>query len=264
MFSHRSNGAPTHRARVDALSQAHAPAAQFGSRAPTVEGPIVRLRALLQRALLFPVMRFYLELQVRGLERLGDASQPVIFYYNYQGPYAPILLLRALPANRRRRLALAVDARLWQGTSRIQGTLGFLFAAAYPFSKSAAGLRASLSATLAHLDGGWSVAIAPEGQPEPGGRLLPFLDGAGFLAVRARVPLVPIRIHGFNDIFPQANRVPDALRFPYLPDKRGGRATLSFGSPFVLDAGIKRHDATERLRQAWLELDLLESGSIAG
>jgi 1-acyl-sn-glycerol-3-phosphate acyltransferase len=195
----------------------------------------------------------FVDLEVRGAHHLAAVERPAIYYYNYQGPYAPLLLLPALPAARRARLALAVDARLWRGRERWQGLLAALFGGGFPLDRAAPNPRATLRTAAGLLDAGWSIAYSPEGRPEPGGRLLPFQGGAGFLAVRLGAPVVPVRVDGYHLIFPNQNSAPDALRFPYLPVRRG-RVRLTFGAPLEFPAGTPHRAATERMHAALVGL----------
>jgi 1-acyl-sn-glycerol-3-phosphate acyltransferase len=52
------------------------------------------------------------------------------------------------------------------------------------------------------LRSGLSVFVFPEGGRTPDGQMQPFLNGAGFLAIRAQVPLVPIALIGVYDLLP--------------------------------------------------------------
>jgi 1-acyl-sn-glycerol-3-phosphate acyltransferase len=197
-----------------------------------------------------PLLRYFLTLEVKGLAHVERLDEPAIYFYNYQGPYAPLLLLRALPERKRNRLAVSVNAYLWRGARRWQGYLASLTIAALPLNRDVANPRASLRQLGNMLAHGWSVAIPPEGEPERGGELRPFLGGAGFLAVRLGVPAVPTRIEGYHLIFPNENREPEMQRFPFLPDKRGGRVRLSFGPPLRFPPGTHHRAATEQMRSA--------------
>jgi 1-acyl-sn-glycerol-3-phosphate acyltransferase len=58
------------------------------------------------------------------------------------------------------------------------------------------------------LKAGESLAIFPEGTFSPDFGLLPFRDGAFFLAAKARVPIVPVVIEGARKILPEGRFLP--------------------------------------------------------
>ncbi|MBI2320911.1 MAG: 1-acyl-sn-glycerol-3-phosphate acyltransferase [Chloroflexi bacterium] len=184
-----------------------------------------------------------MRIEVVHPERAANLPLPSILIFNYQGPYAPLLMLRALPPRIRSRVAIAADARLWEGKDRWQGVLVALAGQAFPFVKSGGAVRPTLEELGRWLDDGYAVVMSPEGNPERDGELLPFLGGTGLMAVEMRVPVVPFRLEGYHRLFP-----PDPP-FPYLPDKQG-HVRLIVGEPVAFPASISYHQATERARQA--------------
>ena len=92
---------------------------------------------------------------------------------------------------------------------------------------------------------GYSVLIFPEGGRTREDRMRPFKPGAGYIAIRAGAPIVPMAIVGTRDILP-----PNSLHL------RPGRAELRVGKPLATD-GLEQRDAKElmvQLRNAILEL----------
>jgi long-chain acyl-CoA synthetase len=220
--------------------------------APRVRWPRVAWARLLGRGLLWITFRLqdrWMEMEVVHPERIAEIPFPSILIFNYQGPYVPIATLRALPPHLRSRVAVAADARIFQGRDRWQGWLAALIAQAFPFVKSGGAVRAGLEELARWLDDGYAVIVSPEGNPEEGGQLLPFLPGTGLVAVEMQVPVVPIRVDGYHLLFPGRD-----LPFPYFPNRRG-RFRLIIGRPVRLPRGLSPHQATERLRQALIETD---------
>jgi 1-acyl-sn-glycerol-3-phosphate acyltransferase len=68
----------------------------------------------------------------------------------------------------------------------------------------------SFAAGVRTLRDGLSVFVFPEGGRTPDGNLKTFLNGAAFLAIRAKVPLVPIALIGVRELLP----IPHT---PFLP-----------------------------------------------
>ncbi len=72
------------------------------------------------------------------------------------------------------------------------------------------------------------VAIFPEGHRSDHGPLIPAHPGAGYVALRSGVPIVPVAISGTRQIF-------KGLRYgPFRPT-----VTIRYGKPFTLGAGGK-------------------------
>jgi len=204
---------------------------------------------VLRRLLLWFVFRVqdrWMRLEVVYPERGESLPLPSILIFNYEGPYVPLAILRALPPGVRSRVAMGADARLWEGRDRWQGLLAALAAQAFPFVKSGGAVRRSLDELGRWLDDGYAVIMSPEGDPELGKGLLPFQPGTGLMAVEMQVPIVPVRVEGYGSLFPTEPQ------FPYLPDKRG-RARLIIGEPITFPKTMDYQEATERARQALIE-----------
>lgn len=187
-----------------------------------------------------------MRLEVVHPERAAEVPLPAILIFNYQGPYAALVVLRALPPPIRSRVAIAADARLWRGRERWQGLLGALAVQAFPFVKSGGAVRPSLEEFGRWLDDGYAVIMSPEGDPEIDGEILPFLGGTGLMAVEMRVPVVPFRLEGYHRLFPRDPQ------FPYLPHRRG-RVRLIVGEPLTFPKTTSYQEATDRARRALIE-----------
>lgn len=204
---------------------------------------------LLRRLLLWIAFRIqdrWMRIEVVHPERAANLPRPSILIFNYQGPYAPLLMLRALPPRIRSWVAIAADARLWEGKDRWQGLLVALAGQAFPFVKSGGAVRPSLEELGRWLDDGYAVIMSPEGNPERDGELRPFLGGTGLMAVEMGVPVVPFKLEGYHRLFP-----PDPP-FPYLPDKKG-QVRLIIGEPVTFPKTMSYQEATERARRALIE-----------
>ena len=65
---------------------------------------------------------------------------------------------------------------------------------------------------LARIKNGIGVVIFPEGTRSENGELLPGKPGAGLLAIKAGVPILPIRSFGFEEVLPRSNRLGGGAR----------------------------------------------------
>lgn len=195
------------------------------------------------------VHSLWLRLEVVHAERAARLPLPSLIIFNYSAPYAPLVVLRAIPRPLRHRIVAAADADAWSPRRRWQGRLIAFAVGAFPFSKSGGpGIRSSLAAVLAHLAAGRGVLISPEGGPAMSEEVGPFLEGIGLLAMRAGVPIAPFRLIGYSGLYP--GRDPG---FPWLPSRRG-RVRLIVGEPVHIPPGTSRHDATDLARRAVLGL----------
>ena len=67
-------------------------------------------------------------------------------------------------------------------------------------------IRMMLDECQRALEGGISVMMFPEGTRSKDGNLLPFKDGAFHLAIRAKVPVLPIAIAGTREMRPKGSK----------------------------------------------------------
>jgi long-chain acyl-CoA synthetase len=198
--------------------------------------------------MIFRVEDLWLQMELVHPERAANLPVPSLLIFNYQGPYVPLFILRALPARVRARVAIATDARLWRGRDRWIGMLGGLAVQAFPFEKSGGAVGASLEELGRWLDDGYAVIVSPEGDPEPDGKVLPFLGGTGLMAVSMQVPVVPFKVQEYWRLFPGLKEI----RFPYFPMRRGA-FRLVIGEPLTFPKTMPYQEATRIARQALIE-----------
>jgi long-chain acyl-CoA synthetase len=91
----------------------------------------------------------------------------------------------------------------------------------FPLPKRS-GFRRSFAFAGESVDRGYSVLVFPEGRRSPDGRLQPFMAGAGVLALKLGVPVVPVHLGGLG-------RMKQEDRYFASP----GEVTLTVGEPVV-------------------------------
>ncbi len=103
----------------------------------------------------------------------------------------------------------------------------------------------SLGAGVRALRAGMPLFVFPEGGRTPTGALQPFLSGAAYLAIRAKVPLIPIALSGVYDLLPIHTR-------HFYPCQ----LTLTIGEPISTEGLTIRQadELTARLRSTIDEL----------
>jgi long-chain acyl-CoA synthetase len=148
---------------------------------------------------------------VRDKEELPDA--PVLVIANHVTAYDGALILYALPAKLRRRVAAAMSGEMLDDMRRARNqantVANFCGPAAYwlltalfnvfPLPR-ARGFRRSFAHAGEAMDRGYSVLIFPEGTRSRDGRMHAFRPGIGLLAAQSRVPIVPIALAGLGEI----------------------------------------------------------------
>lgn len=143
------------------------------------------------------VMKGWFRITVVNRERLLD--RPGVYAFNHLSWMDPMLLVASLPKNPRLYFygPKQVDLRRG-GRNRFMWWTGLPI----PFSPTKEDLRVSLRRSQAVFDSGGVLCIAPEGTIHVHeGDLLPFEEGAAYIALRAGVPIVPVAITGVSAAF---------------------------------------------------------------
>ena len=203
--------------------------------------PLAQLARRIMQAPLFAGLDRLAPATIEGRTVLDDLTGPVIFAANHTSHLDSPVLLRALPASWRQRVAVAAAAdyfftRPWRGRGAA------LLFNAFPFARSS-GMRAALDQCAALLAGGWSLLLYPEGTRSPSGALGPFRPGVGLLAARQGVPVVPIHLAGLHAVLPKGGR-----------RLRPGPVRVRFGAPLLFASGTRAQAATATIEAAVRDL----------
>lgn len=163
--------------------------------------PVRLARAMVLDNLARPAARLVAPTTVRGIEHLRHLEGPVVFVANHASHLDTPLLLIALPARFRHRAVVGAAAdyffdRPWKAA------LWSLTLAAIPIERSRVNRRSAEVATEL-LGEGWNLVLFPEGGRSPDGWAQEFRGGAGYLALRAGAPVVPVYLHGTRHVLPK-------------------------------------------------------------
>lgn len=207
--------------------------------------PIRRaVRTWLSRVASWLIARAYLRLRLEGRDRLPLG--PAIYCFNHLNWADPFVLMATLPM--RPRLAffgpkeedMSIGGRnrlmTWTGTT-------------IPYRPGKNDLLNATRRVHAVLAAGGVVAIAGEGRIQPfESRVVPLNEGAAYFALRERVPLVPIAVHGTSWLgFGRLVRVSVGIPLqPEGPARRGEVDALTAGCRTALLALVR--DEPERPR----------------
>ena len=136
------------------------------------------------------------KVRVEGIEQLNGKG-PYIFMSNHQGYYDIFTLLSHLPYQFK-----------WLAKKELFSVpiLGWTMAAVGYVSIDRGGTRDTVRAmdeAARKIREGMSVVIFPEGSRSPDGLIQPFKKGGFTLAIKSKVPIVPIAISGSREIMPK-------------------------------------------------------------
>jgi len=136
------------------------------------------------------------KVKIEGMENLNGKG-PYVFMSNHQGSYDIFALLGHLPYQFK-----------WLAKKELFSIpfFGWTMAAAGYISIDREGTRETVEAmnvAAQKIRDGMSVVIFPEGSRSPDGSIQPFKKGGFTLAVKSKVPVVPIAISGSRDIMPK-------------------------------------------------------------
>jgi 1-acyl-sn-glycerol-3-phosphate acyltransferase len=136
------------------------------------------------------------KVKIEGMEHLNGKG-PYIFMSNHQGSYDIFALLGHLPYQFK-----------WLAKKELFSIpfFGWTMAAVGYIRIDRGGTRDTVEAmneAAQKIRDGMSVVIFPEGSRSPDGLIQPFKKGGFTLAIKSKVPIVPISISGSRDIMPK-------------------------------------------------------------
>ena len=209
------------------------------------------VRTKLQETIMFPLFNIPLKVKVAHPENLLYLKTPQLFIFNHVGPHDIVSILRILPTEVRKKLAIAATSQIWHDPI-YERAFAEIFANAFPFVKAEihSAMRGNFDRVGQLLDMGYNIMISPEGNYTHTGELLPFHTGAGFIAVEMGVPVVPFKINGYYELW---GDTPERKLNFYWP-KHPGNVEVIVGEPITFEKGTSYEEATETLRQSLLNL----------
>ncbi len=194
-------------------------------------------REAVQKGALEPLFRSQVRTHVEGLDVLTKLDGPVIFVANHASHLDTPLILLSLPAEWRRRTAVAAAADYFFDTwwRAVGSSIAFN---TFPIERRGGTMATTPGEVLAD---GWSLVIFPEGTRSPDGFVGKFQYGAAYLATRHQVPVIPIAHRGTYAAMPRGQGWPSRGR---------RRLTVRFGEPLQPGADESPRDFAPRIRDA--------------
>ena len=179
---------------------------------------------------LLPLARIFAHIRKQGLEHLRDLQPPVIFASNHQSYLDVPVIMSALPARWRYRVAPAMRKEFFADhfhgrsfTNSLNYYLSSLFFNAFPIPQHEPGALSTLRYMGDLANAGWCVLIFPEGKMTGRGEIAPFQPGVAMIASKLQIPVVPVRIEGLDHVLHRTWKM-----------ARMGRVRLAFGQPLHL------------------------------
>jgi len=198
--------------------------------------PVRALRRVSLPTWILPLARLFVKLDVQGLEHLAGIRTPVIFAANHQSHFDGPMILQALPARWRYRVAPAMAKEFFTAHfhpagftagARLTNGLNYYLAAAFfntfPLPQRETGTRQTLRYIGELIGQGYSILIFPEGRRTDKGEISRFQPGVAMIAARLDVPVVPVRIEGLDRVLHHTWKAPSR-----------GPARIAFGPPMLL------------------------------
>lgn len=203
------------------------------------------IRPVLQ-IIAFVYLRCSMRVEVQGAHHLDDLQEPVIFMPNHVSYWDSLLVAWALPWHIRRRLSFAgaedVVFQEWKVVSWLLQLAFNVFS--LPRTEQGA-VRKGLENLGDMLDDGYHVVLFPEGKISLDGELQQLKQGAGLVATQMGTSVVPIRIHGIQQL----------LVTPFsLWVKRRGTVRVVIGKPIKATAKTPVAQATQEITMALEDL----------
>ena len=163
-----------------------------------------------------PLVLFFLPVELRGTENLKEGEGPYLLCANHSNLWDPVLFVLSMPQ------AFNVRIMAKKQLFSIPVLGGFLRAiGVFPVDRGHSDIGAVKTA-IQSLRDGWNLFLFPEGTrvKDPGHAEVK--SGAGMMAIRAGVKLVPVFIGTKKRLF---RRTPIILGAPFAPEYTGRKGT---------------------------------------
>jgi long-chain acyl-CoA synthetase len=207
--------------------------------------PVRLFRGTFQRCIAIPLFRNRLPLTITGIEYLEGIDPPVLFAANHASDLDTPAVFTAIPTIWRKRIAPAMRADYF-GLSwkfRLQFLAARILYNAFPLPQEMTGTRRAFEYTAELVRLGYCPLVFPEGRRTRDGRLQNFRPGIGMIAVRLRIPVVPIYIGGMFQVYSREDSWP-----------KTGPVRVSIGKPMRFPANARIEDATQAIRDVIVKL----------
>ncbi|MGA3127043.1 MAG: AMP-binding protein [Candidatus Korobacteraceae bacterium] len=175
--------------------------------------PVQAMRVLFQEAVMRPLIWLLAAPSVSHVGELQGSDRPLLVIANHVTAFDAPLILYALPAPMRRRVAIAMAGEMledWRHARNQDNWLLNLLAPieywlvtplfnVFPLPRGA-GFRRSFAHAGEAMDRGYHVLVFPEGRQSIDGTLQPFRAGIALLARESKACILPVALKGLGEL----------------------------------------------------------------
>ena len=182
----------------------------------------------------------FTEVEVTGRSNLGQVKGPAIYVANHTSHLDTILTQSALPAKIADDLFYGAAQDRWfvKGSKKKERNPLYQSFVLGTFPILRGGGLGALSYASELLEAGHNIFLFPEGTRAMNGELGEFKHGATILALRHRVPIVPLYLGGLGEIRPKGSR-----------EAQPGKVSMDILEPLTFESGTDVESATRRLQE---------------
>jgi long-chain acyl-CoA synthetase len=204
--------------------------------------PIVFVREMARKFILFNIQRLFItKITTSGYDNLKEVRGRAIFIFNHTGHDDAAIIIKILP--KRLRLKQFALGNSKDHKNIIYSAVIYLFGNAFPIDKFGGPVKNALEFAADLLEEGWNLVVAPEGKISRSGKLQPFKSGVAMLAIETATPVIPIKIEGYEKIFPETDA-------KYWFPKGRGEVKVIIGKPIFFKNKLSYIEATQIMEKS--------------
>jgi len=171
------------------------------------------MRVVFQEAVMRPLVWLLAAPAISHRGPLLSSEQPLLLIANHVTAFDAPLILYALAAPMRRRVAIAMSGEMLEDWRHARNQGNWLFNLLAPFAyclvtalfnvfplPRGAGFRRSFAHAGEAMDRGFHVLVFPEGHRSDDGVLQPFRSGIGLLARESEASVLPVALQGLGEL----------------------------------------------------------------
>lgn len=161
--------------------------------------------------------RLFLRLRYLGRNHI-PAEGAYLLVANHQSMVDGLWIMGGIPSKQLPRFSAIGGSDLEQSYG-LTGRILFRVGKVIPIDRHGNPLRGLLLAKKA-IEKGTIVMIHPEGTRSPDGRMGEMKNGAAYLAIKTKVPVIPVYIHGAYEVFSKHMSLPHPIDWKRLRRKK--------------------------------------------